>query len=39
LGIAVRHASVVLLATSGTAVVNFAPAVAEASLGRVPLVV
>ncbi len=29
---------VVLLATSGTAVVNFAPAVVEASLGRVPLV-
>ncbi len=30
---------VVLLATSGTAVVNFAPAVVEASLARVPLVV
>ena len=29
----------VLLGTSGTAVVNFAPAVVEASLGRVPLVV
>lgn len=31
--------AVVLLATSGTAVVNFAPAVMEASLARVPLVV
>jgi 2-succinyl-5-enolpyruvyl-6-hydroxy-3-cyclohexene-1-carboxylate synthase len=31
--------AVVLLATSGTAVVNFAPAVVEASLARVPLVV
>jgi 2-succinyl-5-enolpyruvyl-6-hydroxy-3-cyclohexene-1-carboxylate synthase len=30
---------VVLLATSGTAAVNFAPAVVEASLARVPLVV
>ena len=30
---------VVLLATSGTAVVNFAPAVVEAQLSRVPLVV
>jgi 2-succinyl-5-enolpyruvyl-6-hydroxy-3-cyclohexene-1-carboxylate synthase len=30
---------VALLATSGTAVVNFAPAVAEARYGRVPLVV
>jgi 2-succinyl-5-enolpyruvyl-6-hydroxy-3-cyclohexene-1-carboxylate synthase len=30
---------VVLLGTSGTAVVNFAPAVVEASLARVPLVV
>jgi 2-succinyl-5-enolpyruvyl-6-hydroxy-3-cyclohexene-1-carboxylate synthase len=30
---------VALLATSGTAVVNFAPAVVEASLSRVPLVV
>jgi 2-succinyl-5-enolpyruvyl-6-hydroxy-3-cyclohexene-1-carboxylate synthase len=30
---------VVLLATSGTAVVNFAPAVVEASLARVPLLV
>ncbi|MDH4141296.1 MAG: 2-succinyl-5-enolpyruvyl-6-hydroxy-3-cyclohexene-1-carboxylic-acid synthase [Chloroflexota bacterium] len=30
---------IVLLATSGTAVVNFAPAVVEASLARVPLVV
>jgi 2-succinyl-5-enolpyruvyl-6-hydroxy-3-cyclohexene-1-carboxylic-acid synthase len=40
LGIArTTRRSVVLLATSGTAVVNFAPAVAEASLGRVPLVV
>ena len=29
----------VLLGTSGTAVVNFAPAIVEASLGRVPLVV
>ena len=29
----------VLLGTSGTAAVNFAPAVVEASLGRVPLVV
>ena len=40
LGIArTTRRAVVLLATSGTAVVNFAPAVAEASLGRVPLVV
>jgi 2-succinyl-5-enolpyruvyl-6-hydroxy-3-cyclohexene-1-carboxylate synthase len=31
--------AVVLLGTSGTAAVNFAPAVVEASLGRVPLVV
>ena len=31
--------AVVLLGTSGTAVVNFAPAVVEASLARVPLVV
>jgi 2-succinyl-5-enolpyruvyl-6-hydroxy-3-cyclohexene-1-carboxylate synthase len=31
--------AVALLGTSGTAVVNFAPAVVEASLGRVPLVV
>ncbi len=31
--------AVVLLGTSGTAVVNFGPAVVEASLGRVPLVV
>ena len=30
---------VILLATSGTAAVNFAPAVVEASLARVPLVV
>ncbi|MFP5342532.1 MAG: 2-succinyl-5-enolpyruvyl-6-hydroxy-3-cyclohexene-1-carboxylic-acid synthase [Candidatus Limnocylindria bacterium] len=33
------HRPVVLLGTSGTAVVNFAPAVVEASLARVPLVV
>ena len=40
LGIArTTRRAVVLLATSGTAVVNFAPAVVEASLGRVPLVV
>ncbi|MEO5917970.1 MAG: 2-succinyl-5-enolpyruvyl-6-hydroxy-3-cyclohexene-1-carboxylic-acid synthase [Candidatus Limnocylindrales bacterium] len=31
--------AVVLLATSGTAAVNFAPAIVEASLARVPLVV
>ena len=31
--------AVVLLGTSGTAAVNFAPAVVEASLGRVPLLV
>ena len=30
---------VAVLTTSGTAVVNLAPAVVEASLGRVPLVV
>ena len=40
LGIArTTRRAVVLLATSGTAAVNFAPAVVEASLGRVPLVV
>jgi 2-succinyl-5-enolpyruvyl-6-hydroxy-3-cyclohexene-1-carboxylate synthase len=40
LGIArTTRRAVVLLATSGTAVVNFAPAVVEASLGRVPLLV
>ena len=40
LGIArTTRRAVVLLATSGTAVVNFAPAVVEASLARVPLVV
>jgi 2-succinyl-5-enolpyruvyl-6-hydroxy-3-cyclohexene-1-carboxylate synthase len=40
LGIArTTRRAVVLLATSGTAVVNFGPAVVEASLARVPLVV
>ncbi len=40
LGIArTTRQAVVLLGTSGTAAVNFAPAVVEASLGRVPLVV
>ena len=40
LGIArTTRRAVALLATSGTAVVNFAPAVVEASLARVPLVV
>ena len=34
-----RGGPAVLLGTSGTAAVNFAPAVVEASLGRVPLVV
>lgn len=34
-----RGRAVVLLGTSGTAVVNFGPAVVEASLARVPLVV
>ncbi len=40
LGIAqATHAPVALLCTSGTAAANFMPAVAEADLGRVPLVV
>jgi 2-succinyl-5-enolpyruvyl-6-hydroxy-3-cyclohexene-1-carboxylate synthase len=40
LGIArTTRRAAVLLGTSGTAAVNFAPAVVEASLGRVPLVV
>lgn len=40
LGIArATHAPVALLCTSGTAAANFMPAVAEANLGRVPLIV
>lgn len=40
LGIArTSRRAVVLLGTSGTAAINFAPAVVEASLGRVPLLV
>src|SRR5215472_16380591 len=34
-----RHEPVALLATSGTATANFFPAVVEAALSRVPLVV
>lgn len=40
LGIArATHAPVALVCTSGTAAANFMPAVAEANLGRVPLIV